>query len=180
MTLVLVGSGARTVEESARYWSRHIRTASVHSARRKKMTAKEYLSRVIKLKRKAESLSRKEEDLRTKAEGLKAIVYDRDKVQVSAADRMPEVIADMVAVQEEIGETIAECYRYIRKCEDQIGALKSAKQIEVLRWRYIEDNNGRQYYFSEIADMMNIDITTAFRLHKRAIANFAKKYKMSI
>ena len=144
------------------------------------MTAKEYLSRVIKLKKKAESLARKEEDLRTKAEGLKAIVYDKDKVQVSAADRMPEVIADMVTVQEEMGETIAECYRYIQTCEDRISLLKSSKQIEILRWRYIEDNNGRQYYFSEIAEIMDVDVRTVFRLHKRALASFAKKWKMTI
>ena len=144
------------------------------------MTAKEYLSRVIKLKKKAESLARKEEDLRTKAEGLKAIVYDKDKVQVSAADRMPEVIADMVTVQEEMGETIAECYRYIQICEDRISLLKSSKQIEVLRWRYIEDNNGRQYYFSEIAEIMEVDVRTVFRLHKRALVSFAKKWKMTI
>lgn len=145
------------------------------------MKAKEYLSKVIKLKRMAESLSRKEEDLRTKAEGLKAIVYDRDKVQVSAADRMPDVIADMIMVQEQMGETITECYRYIQTCENRISVLKSSKQIEILRWRYIEDNNGRQYYFSEIAEKMDMqDTSAAIKLHKRALKSFAKRWGMSL
>ena len=143
------------------------------------MTAKQYLSEVIKLKKKAESLARKEEDLRTKAEGLRAITYDKDKVQVSASDRMPDVIADMVEVQAELGETIAECYRQIKEREDRIGALKSVRQIEVLRWRYLEDNEGRQYTFEEIAEKMTVgDKSVVFRLHKRAIASFAKIWKM--
>lgn len=145
------------------------------------MTAKEYLSKVIILKGKAESLARKEEDLRTKAEGLKANVYDKDKVQVSVADRMPDVIADMVAVQAEMGETIADCYRYIRICEDKISALKSAKQIEILRWRYIEDHDGRQYFFSEIAELMDMqDTSSAIKLHKRALKAFAKRWGMAL
>lgn len=143
------------------------------------MTAKQYLSEVIKLKKKAQSLAQKEEDLRTKAEGLRAIAYDKDKVQVSTSDRMPEVIAEMVEVQAEIGETIAECYRQIKEREDRIGALKSIRQIEVLRWRYLEDKEGRQYTFEEIAEKMHVsDRTVVFRMHKRAIKAFEAKWKM--
>ena len=140
------------------------------------MTAKEYLSQVIKLKKKAESLVRKEEDLRTKAEGLKAIVYDKDKVQVSAVDQMPDAIAELVEAQVRLATTIAACYQYIAKCEDMISQIHSVKQAEVLRWRYIEDNNGRQYYFSEIAELMDIqDVSTVIKLHKRALKSFQKK-----
>ena len=140
------------------------------------MTAKEYLSQVIKLKKKAESLARKEEDLRTKAEGLKAIVYDKDKVQVSAVDQMPDAIAELVEAQVRLATTIAACYQYIAKCEDMISQIHSVKQAEVLRWRYIEDNAGRQYYFSEIAEKMDIqDVSTVIKLHKRALKSFQKK-----
>ena len=145
------------------------------------MTAKQYLSEVIKLKKKALSLSRKEEELRTKAEGLRALAYDKDKVQTSAEDRMPDVVAEMVEVQTEIGETIAECYRQIKEREDRIGALKSIRQIEVLRWRYLEDKDGRQYTFEEIAEQMKVQETSSvFRLHKRAIEAFAKIWEMAL
>lgn len=145
------------------------------------MTAKQYLGEVIKLKKKAKSLEQKEEELRAKAEGLRAITYDKDKVQVSPADRMPEVITEMVEVQAEIGETVAECYRQIKEREDRICALKSIRQIEVLRWRYLEDKDGRQYYFSEIADLMHVaDTSAVIKLHKRAIRSFESKWKMSL
>lgn len=145
------------------------------------MTAKQYLGEVIKLKKKAKSLEQKEEELRAKAEGLRAITYDKDKVQTSAADRMPEVVAEMVEVQTEIGETVAECYRQIKEREDRISELKSIRQIEVLRWRYLEDKNGRQYYFSEIAEKMHISDTSAvIKLHKRAVASFENKWKMTL
>ena len=145
------------------------------------MTAKQYLGEVIKLKKKAKSLSQKEEDLRTKAEGLRAITYDKDRVQVSTGDRMPDVIALMVEVQADYGETIAECYRLIKEREEKIGALKSIRQIEVLRWRYLEDKDGRQYYFSEIAEKMHVaDTSAVIKLHKRAIKSFANKWKMAL
>ena len=140
------------------------------------MTAKEYLSQVIKLKKKAESLTRKEEELRSRAEGLKAIVYDKDKVQVSAIDQMPDAIAELIETQVKLATTIASCYQYIARCEEMIGQLHSVKQAEVLRWRYIEDNAGRQYYFSEIAEKMDIqDVSTVIKLHKRALKSFQKK-----
>ena len=140
------------------------------------MTAKEYLSQVIKLKKKAESLTRKEEELRSRAEGLKAIVYDKDKVQVSAIDQMPDAIAELIETQVKLATTIASCYQYIARCEDMISQIHSVKQAEVLRWRYIEDNNGRQYYFSEIAEKMDIqDTSTVIKLHKRALKSFQKK-----
>ena len=140
------------------------------------MTAKEYLSQVIKLKKKAESLTRKEEELRSRAEGLKAIVYDKDKVQVSAIDKMPDAIAELIETQVKLATTIAACYQYIARCEEMIGQIHSVKQAEVLRWRYIEDNAGRQYYFSEIAEKMDIqDTSTVIKLHKRALKSFQKK-----
>lgn len=143
------------------------------------MTAKQYLGEVIKLKKKAKSLEQKEEELRAKAEGLRAITYDKDKVQTSAADRMPEVVAEMVEVQAEIGETVAECYRQIKEREERISGLKSIRQIEVLRWRYLEDKDGRQYTFEEIAEQMHVsDKSVVFRMHKRAIRSFAIRWKM--
>lgn len=142
------------------------------------MTAKEYLSEVIKLKQKAESLSAEEEGIRTEAEGLKAIAYDREKVQTSPKDKMPDIIADLVDVQDEYAQTIVECYRKIKQREDMVSALRSAKQSEVLRLRYIKDNDGRQYYFSEIAELMNIqNVSAVIRLHKRALKSFTNMWR---
>ena len=141
------------------------------------MTAKAYLSQVIKLKKRAESLSRQAIAARAKAEGMRAIVYDRDKVQVSASDRMPDDVGDLVEISAEFEKTIAECMRAIREREERISALQSDKQINVLRWRYIEDKNGRQYYFSEIAEMWDVSEEAVKRLHKRALKNFEKRWK---
>lgn len=142
------------------------------------MTAKGFLMQTIKYKRKVLALAKKEEELRAKAEGLRAIAYDRDRVQVSPSDQMPGNVAELVAVQEEYAQAIAECWRHIHQCEDLIGELHSEKQIEILRWRYIEDNNGRQYYFSEIAEKMGTDNTSSvIRLHKRAIKSLENKFR---
>lgn len=46
------------------------------------MTAKEYLSEIQKYKRIAGSMEMRMEELRTQAEGVKAITYDKDRIQV--------------------------------------------------------------------------------------------------
>lgn len=141
------------------------------------MTAKKYLSEVIHMKKKAQSLARKEEGIRAQAEGLKAIMYDRDKVQTSASDKMPDYVAEMVAVQDEYARTIIECNRYVKQCEDMVSAIRSTKQADVLRWRYLEDNDGRMYYFSEIAEIMGVEnVSSIIRLHKRALKSFENKW----
>lgn len=142
------------------------------------MTAKEYLSQVIKLKKKADSLTQQIIELRVKAEGVSAIVYDRDKVQTSAADKMPDNVGDMLEVKDEYDKVVAECLRCIKECEDRISALQSVKQAEVLRWKYIKDNNGRPYCFSEIAEKWDVSTKAVKRLHDRAINNFEKKWHM--
>ena len=145
------------------------------------MTARQYLMEVIKLKEKIRNLSEDIEALRTKAEGLKAITYDKERVQTSPEDRMPDYAVEIVQICEEMGKTIVSCQRQIQIRQEMIDKLNSPKQREVLRWRYIRDNDGRQYYFSEIADEMGVeDISSVFKLHKRAMENFQKIYKKKI
>lgn len=141
------------------------------------MTARQYLMEVIKLKEKIRNLSEDLDALRTKAEGLKAITYDKDRVQTSPSDQMPDYAIRLVQIRNEMERDIVECYDMIRDREDMISRVNSPKQREVLRWRYIRDNDGRQYYFSEIAEKMDVlNPSSVINLHKRALKSFRKVY----
>ena len=139
------------------------------------MTARQYLMEVIKIKERIANLNEDVEALRTRAEGLKAITYDKDRVQTSPEDKMPDYAVRIVQIREEMEASIVECFTAIREREELIDKVGSPKQREVLRWRYIRDNDGRQYTFEEIAEQMKVkDKSASIKLHKRAMENFRK------
>ena len=141
------------------------------------MTAKQYLMEVHKLRRRISSLELQQEELRTKAEGLKAIVYDKDKVQTSVANRFDTIMTELVTVQEEYARTIAECYAAIAMREKKISALQP-RYAEVLMWRYVKqhEKDGRMYYFREIAKKMNYSEVQIKRVHSQALAAFESRW----
>lgn len=140
------------------------------------MTAKQYLMEVHKLRRRIASLELQQEELRTKAEGLKAIVYDRDKVQTSVANRFDSIMTELVTVQEEYARTIAECYAAIAMREKKISALSQQGYIDVLRLRYIEQDKGRQLTLAQIAKRMGYSFDRARHLHGEALREYGRRY----
>lgn len=139
------------------------------------MTAKQYLSQVHAKRKRAMCLKLAEEDVRTRAEGLRAIVYDKDKVQVSASNKLEELMSDIVDAQEKYAECIESLYRDILQIEQQISELP-VQYAEMLRLRYIDFSKGRQLTLSEIAKRMVISYSWARRLHGIALQAFDKRY----
>ena len=137
------------------------------------MTAKEYLNEIHKYRSRMLSLKRREEELRTAAEGLRAIVYDKDKVQTSVTNRFDSIMADLVEVQLEYGKAVEECMRGIAIREKQIAALP-AKQAEVLRLRYIEDDHGRQLTWRQVALRMHYSEKSVRRIHGEALESMGE------
>ena len=143
------------------------------------MTAKQYLMEVHKLRRRITSLELQQEELRTKAEGLRAIVYDKDKVQTSVQNRFDTIMTELVTVQAEYAKSIAECYAAIAVREKKIAALTQPRYVDVLRMRYIEQDKGRQLTLSQIARQMGYSFDRTAHLHREALEQFRKKYKLS-
>lgn len=139
------------------------------------MTAKQYLAQVHIMRKRAMCLKIAEEDLRIRAEGLRAIVYDKDKVQVSASNKLEELMGDIIATQEQYAECINELHRDIQRIEAQIATMQT-QYAEVLRLRYIDFSKGRQLTLAEIAREMAITYGWARHLHGIALQAFDKKY----
>lgn len=143
------------------------------------MTAKQYLNRAHRLRRRMAALELEEEKLRTQVEGLRAIVYDKDRVQTSVVNRFNDLMADLIEIEKDYARTSAWCAKYVRIIEDQISALDNDRHVDILRLRYIEEKNGRQMTIEEIRKEMKLSYDRARHLHGEAIRAFDKKYHVS-
>ena len=134
------------------------------------MTAKEYLSKIQTYKQIMQTYAGRIEELYHEASGLKAIVYDKDRVQVSPEQKMEKVFAQ---IDTEAAKYVRARLRYereVRKRIDQIAAIGGA-YAELLTLRYID---GKRW--EEIACMMHYSFRHVTRLHGQALAAFAARY----
>lgn len=138
------------------------------------MTAKEYLSEIRKQRRIIRTLEQRAEELRTQAEGVKAITYDRDKVQVSPANMMEEIIPRLIEVEEEYAKQILRYHTEMQKRIGQIAEMRT-DYAEILRLRYVE-GNGRPLRLEEIAVRTHMSFDRVRHLHGEALVAFGRKW----
>lgn len=135
------------------------------------MTAKEYLMQIQRMKQTADSLGEKAEALRAEMEGLKAITYDKDRVQVSPSNRMEELMPKLIELEERYGEMIFKYHKAVLIRTEQIASLGNSL-AKVLMLRYVE---GKRW--ERIAVDLGYTYRNVTRIHKKALAVFEKRYK---
>ena len=138
----------------------------------KSMTAKEYLSKIQTYRQMMEAYSLRIEELYHEATGIKAIVYDKDRVQVSPGNRFEQV---MVRIDAEVEKWAKARLRYedeVRKRTEQIAEMENSLHVRVLTLRYIE---GKRW--EEIACIIGYSFRHVTRLHGQALNAFARQYK---
>lgn len=144
------------------------------------MTAKEYLGKIQIYRRAIKSTQLRIEELEHQVSGLKAITYDRDRVQVSPENRMEEL---MIKIDAQAGKMARQIIKYqteLQKRERQIMAMDNPDHAEILRLRYLEtDGSGRSMSLEEIACRMHLSYFRVKHLHGEALAAFARRYKVS-
>lgn len=141
------------------------------------MTAKEYLQKIQKYRQIMEAYSDRIEELYNEAAGLKAIVYDKDRVQVSVTNQMEEIFAQIDAEVQKYIKARMRYEREVRKRIDQIAGLSKPEYVEILTLRYIEtDENGRPLALERIACIMHMSFYRVAHLHGEALEAFRRKY----
>lgn len=135
------------------------------------MTAKEYLSKIQTYRRIMQSYADRIEELYHEASGLKAIVYDKDRVQVSPEQKMEKIFAQIDAETEKYAKASIRYQKEVRKRIDQIEAV-GGTFAELLILRYID---GKRW--EEIACVMHYSFRHITRLHGQALAAFTARYK---
>ena len=104
----------------------------------------------------------------------KAIVYDKDKVQVTPADKFSEICARITDMQEELGESIVKLKNKQMKAESMIRTLKDPDEREVMRWYYMTLYDNRPLTWQEVAIRMNYYRRHVIRIHGNALAHLVE------
>lgn len=136
------------------------------------MTAKEYLSKIQIYKQMMDKHAERIEELYHDASGLKAIVYDKDRVQTSPVNQMEQVFERIDAEAQKYVKARLRYEREVHKRIDMIGQLDNAQYAQVLTLRYV---NGKRW--EEIACGMNYSFRHIIRLHGEALSAFASRHK---
>lgn len=136
------------------------------------MTAKEYLSELDNMRDIMRSMQEHIEELYGIAGGLKAITYDKDRVQTSPENRFEKL---MVKVDEAGNQYATELAAYTRAYDQRrkmINALRNRTHSKILRLRYLD---GKRW--EEIAVATGYTFRHVTRLHGEALQAFTDKYK---
>ena len=99
------------------------------------MTAKDYLSKIQAYKQTMQKYADRIEELYADASGLKAIVYDKDRVQTSPEDNMEKIFIQIDAEAQKYVRARLRYERELHKRIDMIGALDNAQHIQILTIR---------------------------------------------
>ena len=126
------------------------------------MTTEKYLRRLRWLTNTINSRAERIQTGRSRATNMVAPM-DSDPVQTSPKDTLCEILSDVVDTDEELKGYVAE-YKFIM---GQINELTGTYSSAYLYRRY-----GRGQSVNEIASEMNISRSTAYRVHREALAEF--------
>lgn len=135
------------------------------------MTAKEYLIHIRDCYKTMTALYERLVEIRTKIEGVKAITYDKERVQTSPTNKTEELIAQLVETEDQLSKEVREHFTEVVEATRRIYSLKNDRQVRVLDMRYIKGMR-----WQEIADELGIEYRSTTRIHGKALRNFAKKY----
>lgn len=140
------------------------------------MKAKEYLSEIRTHQQLIRALEQKAEELRTQAEGMKAITYDKDRVQVSPANTMESMIIRLVEVEERLGEELLKYHAELNKRISQIRQLPP-DYAEILIQRYVmTGDHGEALTWEQIAVNIHKSFGRVTHLHGEALVAFENRY----
>lgn len=140
------------------------------------MKAKEYLNGVRRRQLFCRTLAEKLDELEHQATGLKAITYDKDRVQTSPENRMEDLMVQISRIEERYNKAITEYHRYVLEATERVLRMPNDAHVEILRLRYLTDDNGRRMSFERIACLMNKSFDWVRHLHGAALAEFERLY----
>ena len=136
------------------------------------MKPKEYLLQAQKARNRYYRALEDIERIRTLAEGVKAIRYDKDNVQSSPdPDRFAEYMAKLDAAEAKLMKAADEYLTWYTTLREQIDSIEPEIYSDILNLRYIQ-----MLPLWKIAEETGYTIRHVTRLHEYALAAFGRKY----
>ena len=138
------------------------------------MTAKAYLRSIKYLDNAINAKQRELDRLRHDAENIKAISYDKDKVQSSAPSDSTKIIDKIIDLSKEINSEIDRLIDLKAEARAKINRVYNNKLVSLLTNLYI---NG--YTFEQTAENLDVNYRTVCRWHGQALQIFRKENNMT-
>lgn len=136
------------------------------------MTAKQYLSQIRRLRHLIKREQDQIADIRSMAESVGAIRYDKDPIQSSPAnDAMPNYIIQLTEAEARAKQRIEEYLELVMTIRTQLDQITPGLYSDILYMRYIE---GKNLY--RIAEELNYDYNYIRKIHGRALQAFDRKF----
>ncbi len=135
------------------------------------MNASEYLGQIEVMSVRIEQKRNELERIQTEAYGVKAMTYDRDRVQTTPTDKMPDMVIRCIELEKEIQKDIERNIEFRHKIICQIQAMRDIKHVQLLYKKYVEMKTN-----PEIAGEMNIAEDTVRKTHTSALKEFTHMY----
>lgn len=136
------------------------------------MTAKQYLSQIRRLRHLIKREQDQIADIRSMAESVGAIRYDKDPIQSSPAnDAMPNYIIQLTEAETRAKQRIEEYLELVMTIRTQLDQITPGLYSDILYMRYIE---GKNLY--RIAEELNYDYNYIRKIHGRALQAFDRKF----
>ena len=119
------------------------------------MTAKEYLSEIGNLRRRADVIRKRIADLNEDMTTIGAIEYDRDRVQTSPTNRQEDKVIKIVDIKTQYEDELAQCYELEKEIIERINKLSKQIYVDILIRRFVElKPNNQMHTLGWIADEM--------------------------
>lgn len=134
------------------------------------MTAKKYLEQIRRYQRMIRTKEDQIRELRESLLFLRAIDYDRDRVQTSPKDSLPDQVGKLVELENEYKRTVEAYQRKKDEILKMIASLDNPLYEHVLILRYV---NGCG--LEEIADDLTHDYSYIRHVHGWALLEIQKK-----
>lgn len=138
------------------------------------MTAKAYLRNIKYLDAAINAKQRELDRLRHDAENIKAISYDKDKVQFSAPSDSTKIIDKIIDLSKEINSEIDKLIGLKAEAREKISRVYNKKFISLLTDIYI---NG--ITLEQEAEKLEVNYRTVCRWHGQALQVFRKENGMT-
>lgn len=132
------------------------------------MTARQYLKKIEIATRRIEAVCRRIEELEVRAQGVGAIRYDKDRVQTSPQDRMPDMVIKLAEMEDKYAAAVVREQRFKMDAQRRINRLPDARYITILTARYVDCLT-----WEETARLAGYGIRQSVRIHDEALKVFA-------
>lgn len=134
------------------------------------MTAREYLSQLNRLEKKIDRYL--EEIQRIRLMLLpKGITYDKDKVQISVADKVTDDIIKLIELEEKCTKAVRAYHEQRDHIIEEIFNIPTQRYSDVLEKVYLDKKS-----LKKCAELLDYDYNHIRHLHIEALKEFEKTY----